>query len=140
MSKQSLSGVLTYNLDGDRLETELRKFVLIRKIDSQDYNLSKEEELSENVRDYFGGRFNSKINQVLQEGENSGVVTQQVKVLKVTVIANSVWPQEGGASGFPNPHKEKPISPALTALFNPFSEAYKEKFKNRKVKLQPMFG
>ena len=64
-----LKTILVYNLDRDRIEIELRNKLLIRVLDShiqtQD-RVQTETVLSNQLREYFGGKFNHRFDTILQ--------------------------------------------------------------------------
>ena len=62
---EKLPIVLMYNLDKERLEEALRKKLLVRLLDNS-WNLEKERALSEALRAYFGGKFNHRLQLVIE--------------------------------------------------------------------------
>ena len=54
-----------YNLDKERLEEALRKKLILRMLDQPRMNIDKEKALSEALRDYFGGKFNHRLQLLL---------------------------------------------------------------------------
>ena len=54
-----------YNLDKERLEEALRKKLILRMLDQPRMNIDKERALSEALRDYFGGKFNHRLQLLL---------------------------------------------------------------------------
>lgn len=63
--------VLRYNLDKERLEEYLRKKLLIRILDNPRLDLQRERELSEALRAYFGGKFNHRLQLLLESRSES---------------------------------------------------------------------
>ena len=53
--------ILEYNLDKERLEEALRKKLIIRILDFTRFDVAKEKALSEALRSYFGGKFNHRL-------------------------------------------------------------------------------
>ena len=54
-----------YNLDKERLEEALRKKLILRMLDQPRMDIEKERALSEALRDYFGGKFNHRLQLLL---------------------------------------------------------------------------
>ena len=64
-SQINLANVLLYNLDRDRLEMELRKFLLVRLLDNK-FDAKSEAEFSERLRENFGGKFNHRLKMIIE--------------------------------------------------------------------------
>ena len=93
----TLNQLLVYNLDKDRLELELRKFLITRLLDRDRnrFNIDYEYTLSNAIRDHYGGKFNHRFNLILQsvkdekEKPNKNLIQGDV-----TIIPQAVWPTQ----------------------------------------------
>jgi len=88
------------------------------------------------LREYHGGKFDHKLNLVLQS--HADVAADQSLCgtsLSVTCIPQAVWPIT-----FFNPLKTQVIPPALTSLTDSFIKSYKTKFEKRKLQFMAVFG
>ena len=68
---QKMAIVLRYNLDKERLEESLRKKLLIRLLDNPRFDVEREKALSEALRGYFGGKFNHRLQLLLESRTES---------------------------------------------------------------------
>ena len=55
-----------YNLDKERLEEALRKKLIIRILDNPRFDVAKEQALSESLRAFFGGKFNHRLQLLIE--------------------------------------------------------------------------
>ena len=66
--KQMLAFVLAYNIDKERLEQELRTFLIVRCIDcAGQFSTVVEEALLGELTAFFGPKFNFRMRQVLEQ-------------------------------------------------------------------------
>ena len=66
--ESTLNTLLVYNLDKDRLELELRKFLIMRLLDKDKskFNMEQEHAMSNAIRDHYGGKFNHRFSLILE--------------------------------------------------------------------------
>lgn len=96
--RRLLGVVLMYNLDKERLEEALRKKLILRLLDEPGFDISLEKALSEALRDYYGGKFNHRLQLLLENRAEETKVANGGSKLSVTTIPATVWP-----ATFPNP-------------------------------------
>jgi len=63
-----------YNLDKERLEEALRKKLILRLLDSAKFNIDREVALSEALKKYFGGKFNHRLQLLLDSRTDEAAV------------------------------------------------------------------
>ena len=134
---QKMAVVLRYNLDKERLEEALRKKLLIRLLDNPRFDHVRETQLSEALRGYFGGKFNHRL-QLLIESKTESQGQQELNgnaKLSVVTLPATAWPPS-----FPSPLKSQVIDRSLLWLSPTFQTNYKTKFANRKVDMLAWFG
>lgn len=90
---EKLPVVLMYNLDKERLEEALRKKLILRLIDSPSFNSGAERALSDALRSYFGGKFNHRLQLLIEaKSEEESKVQSGSDKLTVTTLPATAWP------------------------------------------------
>ena len=132
----TLKAVFIYNLDKERLETELRKFLLTRLLDryNKKFDFDYEQELSNAIHDYYGANYNHRLNLILSNIKEESNITHTDKCV-VTVTPHATWPIQ-----FSNPTRKQVIAPQILSLGTPYVEAYKKKYDKRKLDFLATFG
>ena len=89
----TLKAVFIYNLDKERLEAELRKFLLTRLLDrySKPFDFDYEQQLSNAIHDYYGANYNHRLNLILSNIKEESNITHNDKCI-VSVTPNATWP------------------------------------------------
>ena len=130
-----LSTVLMYNLDKERLEEALRKKLVVRLLDNPRFDTEKERAFSDALRAYFGGKFNHRLELLLDSRSEVDKTVSSSPKLSVATVPATAWPQS-----FPSPLKAQVIDKQLLKLAPSFLAGYKAKFENRKVDILAWFG
>ncbi len=82
-----------YNLDKERLEEVLRKKLIIRLLDQAKFNAKNELELSEALRKYYGGKFNHRLQLLIEtKSDEESKVPSGSDKLSVTTLPATAWP------------------------------------------------
>lgn len=90
---EKLPVVLMYNLDKERLEESLRKKLILRLLDSPNFNSGAERALSDALRTYFGGKFNHRLQLLIEaKSEEESKVPSGSDKLTVTTLPATAWP------------------------------------------------
>lgn len=90
---EQLPVVLMYNLDKERLEEALRKRLILRLLDSPAFNSGAERALSDALRNYFGGKFNHRLQLLIEaKSEEESKVQSGSDKLTVTTLPATAWP------------------------------------------------
>ena len=87
--KHTLKSILIYNLDRDRIEIELRKKLLVRVLDKtlcSSSLLETEQALSNSLRLYFGGRFNHRLEAIIESSKTDQELSSSSNKLNVVTI------------------------------------------------------
>ena len=136
--QSTLNTLLIYNLDKDRLELELRKYLITRLLDKEKskFNVEQEQTLSNAIRDHYGGKFNHRFSLILQSlKDEKEIANKDPSKGEITVIPQAVWPTQ-----FSNPLRTQVIAPQLSVFSTSFTDAYKTKFDSRRLEFLSMFG
>ena len=118
-----LSTALMYNLNKEKLEEALRKKLLIRYLDNPRFDIAKEKALSNALREYFGGKFNHRLQLILDSRTDEKPDAKVNKIsdkLSVVTIPATAWP-----STFPSPLRSQVIEKQLLCLSPNFMAGYK---------------
>lgn len=81
-----------YNLDKERLEEALRKKLVIRLLDNPRFDIEKERAFSDALRAYFGGKFNHRLELLLDSRSEVDKTASASPKLSVATVPATAWP------------------------------------------------
>lgn len=81
-----------YNLDKERLEEALRKKLVVRLLDNPRFDTEKERAFSDALRAYFGGKFNHRLELLLDSRSEVDKTVSSSPKLSVATVPATAWP------------------------------------------------
>eukprot|EP00347_Sterkiella_histriomuscorum_P020209 403338677 len=141
LSEEQVLQALSYSVDKDKLEYELRKLLIMRQIENAEFSkvkIQQEKQLCNFLQQSFGIAFVHKQNMILNEiSENQAIDIKHEtsQTLQLKIFPAATWINE-----IQNQVKTQIINPQLLSLTNGFNEGYKAKFKNRNIKILSNIG